>query len=72
MTTTPASRSANIAIMSRAVLGIVAGFAFLFGIGSALLGTSAVHQILTAVYFLIFTVALAGLMVAETIRAAFR
>lgn len=54
------------------LLAMVASFAFLFGIFTALLGTSAVHQILTGVYFLIFTTALAGIGIISAIFAADR
>jgi hypothetical protein len=44
----------------RVVLIIVAIFALGNGCFSILFGTSAIHQILTGVYFLMFTLAAAG------------
>lgn len=43
------------------VLWLTAAVAALLGVQGMVFGSSAVHQILTAVYFLIFTVAIAGI-----------
>jgi hypothetical protein len=50
------------------VLYFVASIALIWGFFAALLGQSAIHEILTAVYFLIFTVAIGATAVMAEIR----
>lgn len=54
-------------------LGALAGvgfFSFCAGLFSLLFGTSAIHQILTACYFLIFVVCVAGVAIVNAVRGA--
>lgn len=50
------------------LLGIVALPALLSGLGAMVFGTSAIHQILTACYFLIFVVCVAGIGIIRAVR----
>jgi hypothetical protein len=52
----------------RVVLGLIALFSAIAWIGALVFGTSAIHQILTGVYALIFTVAMAALGLDQALR----
>jgi hypothetical protein len=52
----------------RIVLGLIALFSAFAWFGALVFGTSAIHQILTGVYALLFTVALASLGLDQALR----
>jgi hypothetical protein len=50
------------------ILWAIAVLSLLFGLGTIALEVSAIHQILAAIYFLTFTVAISALYIAATLR----
>lgn len=53
-------------------LAMVGFFAFWAGLFSLIFGTTAIHQILTACYFLTFAVCVAGIGIVNAVRGAAR